>query len=296
MNRRAWILFVAVCLLWGIPYFLIKLALHDLTPLSVAFVRIAIGAAVLLPVALQQKMLTQLRGRWAALVALALVEIAAPFVLIASGEQWVSSALTAVLIATEPMFVALLALRFDHSERVGPWQLGGMTIGLAGVAVLLGVGGLGRHALAGAAMILLATLAYAAGALLIKRRFNDLPATGVVASSLAVSGVLLAAPGILSLPHSLPSGTTISALLVLGVACTGLGFIAFFSLIGEVGAGRATVITYVTPAIAVLLGVIANGEVFTATSALGLILILTGSWLATQERFIRRLATGERAA
>jgi drug/metabolite transporter (DMT)-like permease len=179
------------------------------------------------------------------------------------------------------MFISILALRFDHSERGGRRQAVGMLVGLVGVVVLLGLGGQGAGWAAGAAMILLATGCYACGALVIKNYLSDVSPLTVAAGGLSGSAVVLTVPAAFALPSALPSGETMIALLILGIACTGAGFIAFFSLIAQAGARRASFITYVSPVIAVALGVTAGGEHFTWTTAGGLALILTGSLFGT---------------
>lgn len=284
MPPRAWLYFCTVALLWGVPYFLIKIALGDLSPAMVVFARVAIGAVTLLPVAAVSGTIPDFRGRMGWILLLAALEIAIPFTLIATGEQWISSSLTGILIATEPLFVAAIAFRVDISERVSGQQLFGMVVGLAGVVMLLGLSTGGRNALLGAIMILLATLSYAGGALLIKVKLCDVSPIGVVAATLVASSVVLSVPALFSLPTSMPSTGTIVAMLVLGTACTGIAFLAFFRLIAIAGAGRATLITYVAPAIAVLAGVAARGETFSAATAGGLALILAGSWLGTMKR------------
>lgn len=281
MNRRAWLYFLAVSLLWGIPYFFIKVALRDLGPLAIAFVRVAIGAAVLLPIALRSGSLARMRERWLRAMALGIVEVAVPFALIPAGEQTIPSSLAGILIATEPLMIALVAMPFDPSERVGGTRLGGLLLGLAGVVVMLGLGGGGSVSLAGAALVLLATLGYSVGALLVKRWFSDVPPTGVAASTLCVGAVALLAPAALDAPRAIPSGATIVALLILGVGCTAFGLFCFFLLIGDVGAGRAAVITYVAPTVATALGVGLAGELLTPTTAVGFVLIVLGSWVST---------------
>lgn len=281
MNRRAWLYFLAVSLLWGIPYFFIKVALRDLGPVAIAFVRVAIGAAVLLPLALRSGSLARIRERWPQAIVLGLVEVATPFALIPAGEESIPSSLAGILIATEPLMIALVAIPFDPSERVGRMRLLGLFVGLAGVVVMLGLGGGGGVSLLGAALILLATLGYSIGALLVKRWFSDVPSIGVATSTLCVGAVALLIPAALGAPHTVPSGATIVALLILGVGCTAVGLLCFFLLIGEVGAGRAAVITYVAPVVATALGVGLAGELFTPSTAVGFALILLGSWLST---------------
>lgn len=282
MSRRAWFFFVLVSILWGVPYFFIKVALHDLTPSMIAFTRVVIGTVTLLPIALSTGALRKLRGRLGSVVLLSLLEVVVPFLLIATGEQRISSSLTGILIASEPMFIALLAIRFDIAERVGARQFGGLLVGLIGVVVLLGLDLSGKGALVGAGMVLLATFCYAAGALLMKLRFSDVPFVAVATASLGLSAVFLAVPGLITLPPTFPAGATVVSVVILGIACTAAGFVAFFVLISLAGAGRATTITYVAPAVAVLFGVVIGGESFGLSTAAGLGLILAGSWVATQ--------------
>lgn len=281
MDRRSWLLFATVTLLWGIPYFLIKVSLADLTPGAIVWARVVIGALTLLPVAVVQRSLPALRDRLSWLLLLALIEVVFPFLLIAGGEQYVTSSLTGILIATEPMAVALFALRFDPTERVSGRRLAGMLVGLAGVAVLLGLSVPDAQGFAGAGMILLATLMYGAGALLIKVQFADVPPAATVGGSLSIAGLLLIPTGVLGAPHMLPSPEIAFAVLVLGVASTGLGFLAFFALIARAGAARAAVITYVSPTVALILGVALRHEPVTAGTVVGMAAILAGSRLAT---------------
>jgi drug/metabolite transporter (DMT)-like permease len=282
VTSRGWALFLFMSVLWGVPYLLIKVAVDDLGPAWVAFGRTVIALAVLLPLARRRRVLGCLRGRWRGLALIGLLEVAAPFLLISAGERHVSSSLTGLLIASEPLLVALLALRLDATERVDGTRLVGLVVGIAGVGALLGldVGG-DRWELLGAAMVLAATACYATGALLVKRRFADLPplplATGVIASG----SVLLLPAALLDVPARAPSAGAVAAVATLGVACTAIGFLGFFALIGEAGAGRATVITYVNPAVAVALGVAVLGEPLGAATVAGFLLIVAGSWLST---------------
>ena len=296
MDRKAWMLFAAVVLLWGVPYYFIKVALHDLSPQVIVWLRVIIGALTLLPATLRSGLLRHVWHRFGLFVFLALIEIVVPFSLIAGGEQYISSSLTGILIATEPMFIALLALRFDASERIGRSRMMGLVVGLVGVAALLGLDFGGSSALVGACMILLATLAYAAGAMMIKLRFADVPAATVVVGSLALSAIVLALPAAMTLPSHGPGPGTVLAITALGTGCTGIGFLLFFALIGRTGAGRATLITYVSPIVAVLLGVLAGGEGLGIASLAGLLLILAGSWCAARPEPPSRQRAGVRAA
>jgi drug/metabolite transporter (DMT)-like permease len=208
-----------------------------------------------------------------------------PWPLIGFGEQRVSSGLAAILIAAVPLVVALMAIRVDPDERAEGPRLVGLVIGFAGVVVLLGLDVAGRPGeLLGAFAILLAAIGYAAGPMIIKHRFRDMEALGPVTGSMGISAVVLAPFALVSAPASTPSGQTILSVLVLGLACSALAFLLFFALIGEVGPGRATVITYVNPVVAVALGVVLLGEHLGPTAVAGLLLILAGSWLSTGGR------------
>jgi drug/metabolite transporter (DMT)-like permease len=283
VTRRAWVLFAVMAVLWGVPYLFIKIAVAELPPVTLVAARTAIAAAVLLPVALWRGDLLGLRGRLAAVVGLMLLEVTLPFLLISAGEQRIASSLTGLLIASVPMMIALLALRFDASERVGRLQVLGLCLGLAGVAAILGLD-VGRDPaqLLGAAMVLLAALLYALGALLVKHAFSDVSPLGPATAALALNTVLLAPFALASAPHRVPSPQVVLALLGLGVLCTAVAFLVYFALIVEAGAGRAAVITYVNPAIAVALGVIVLGERLTPVTVAGFVLVIAGSWLSTR--------------
>ena len=284
MSLRGWALFAAMSVAWGVPYLFIKIAVDDgLSPGFVAWSRVALAALVLLPLALKAGALRGLPLRW--LVAFAIAEICIPFPLIAFGETRVSSSLTAILIASLPLVVAFLSLRFDRSERPTRTRLLGMLIGLAGVAALVGIdmGGTTSE-LVGAGAILLATLGYACGPLIVKRQLAGADPLGPVTAAMAIASIILLPFGIGDFPAETPSSEAIVSLVVLGLVCSALAFLIFFRLIAEVGPSRATVITYVNPVVALALGVAVLGESVTAGAVAGLLLILAGSWLATDGR------------
>src|SRR5713101_1802852 len=283
MTRKGWLLFTAMSMIWGIPYLFIKIAVRELDPTVVVFARVGIAAAVLLPVAARRRLLRKLRGGVLAIIALAFVQIVGPFLMISYGEQHIASSLTSLLIAADPLLVALLALRFDPGERVSGLRLVGLLIGMGGVIVLLGldVGG-DKQRLLGAALVLLAAAGYAASALLIKRpAIAALPRLGVVAAECATATVVLFPLAVTRLPGRIPNPEVIVSLLVLGLICTALAYLIFFALVAEVGASRGTVITYVNPAVSVFLGVTLLGESLNAAIVVGFLLIIVGSWLST---------------
>ncbi len=283
MSRKGWLLFMAISVFWGIPYLFIKIAVRELDPTVVVFARVGIAAVVLVPVALFRGTWQQLRQQWRAIVVLSCVQIVGPFLLISYGEQHIASSLTSLLIAADPLLVALLALRFDPSERVSGLRLVGLFIGMGGVVALLGldVGG-DRQGLLGAGLVLLAAAGYAVAALLVKRPpVATLPLLGVVAAECAVTTVVLLPLAVMRLPNRVPDLEVMVSLLVLGLICTALAYLTFYALVSEVGASRGTVFTYVNPVVSVFLGVTLLGEPLNAAMVAGFILILVGSWLST---------------
>ena len=285
MSRRAWIAFATCSVLWGVPYFLIKVAVDDVSPMFVAWSRVALGAAVLIPVAWRFGAFRGVRDRWPVILAFAVIEIAIPFTLIPVGEKWIASSLAAILIAAVPLTIALMTIRFNPAERVHGARLIGLFVGLAGVVALVGIDVAGRpKELLGAACMLVATVGYAAGPMLIRMKMSDLHPMGPVASSLGVAALLMAPAGIATAPGSMPAGKVVASIAVLGVACTAIALATMFFLVAEAGPSRASIITYVNPVIAVALGVAFLGESLGAASVAGLLLILAGSWLATGGR------------
>ncbi len=282
MTRRAWLLFAAMGALWGLPYLLIKVAVAEVDPAVVVFVRLGLSAVVLVPIAIASGALTHgLRRRWRRLSVIAGIGIVVPFVLIGYGEQHITSSLAALLVASDPLFVVLLALALDRSERASGTRLIGLVLGLVGVAALFGlaVGG-DALGLLGGALVLIAALCYALSALLVKG-LSDVPRLGSVTATCSIAAVLIAPLAVTRLPTTMPDTGVIAAILALALLCTALAYVLYFSLIVDAGATRASLITYVNPAVAVLLGVIILGEPLTFGTMLGFALILAGCALAT---------------
>jgi len=292
VSARAWALFAAVSVIWGMPYLFIKIAVDEISPSLLAWSRLALAAVVLLPLAWKLGALRGLRERWRILTLFAAVEMAVPWPLLGFGEVHVSSSLAAILVATVPLFVALLATRFDHSERPTVKRLVGMLIGLAGVVALVGIdlGGQGDELL-GALAVLAVAFLYAIGPMIVKRRLSDVDPLGPVAASLGIAALLVTPFALADLPGSMPSADTFASIAVLGLLCSALAFLLFFRLIAEVGPGSATVITYINPVVALALGVIVLNESVTTGVIAGLLLILAGSWLSTDGRLPPGLAS-----
>jgi drug/metabolite transporter (DMT)-like permease len=264
----------------------IKMALDEgVQPAFLAWARVALGAAILLPLAFHRKALRGAQARFGAIAAYAACEIVVPFILISVGEQYVSSSLTAILIATMPLIVALLSLRLNPTDNLAKTQLLGLVIGFGGVFALVGVDIAGRaDELIGAALVLVATLGYATAPIIVDRHLTDLDPLGAVAVSLSLAAVVLSPAAFWSPPDTALSLEAVSSLVVLGVVCTALGLVIFFRLIAEAGPFRASIITYVNPLVAVVLGVLALNESLGVASITGLVLILAGSWLSTNKQ------------
>jgi drug/metabolite transporter (DMT)-like permease len=298
MSARAWTGFAALSVLWGVPYFFIKVAVDGgMSPAFIAWVRVVLAAAILLALAKRAGVLFTVRGHWRWLAIYGVIEIAIPFPLIAAGEQHVSSSLAAILIAAVPLFVALLAIRFDQAERASGSRLVGLLIGLTGVVVLMGIDVAGkRDEMLGAAAILVAAFGYAAAPMVLKRKFAHLDSRAAMGTSLAIAAVVLTPFAALAPPDAMPDADVLASLAVLGIACTALALVVLTALIVEIGPGRALVITYINPVIAVALGVLILGEHLGTGSVLGLLLILVGSWLSTDGRLPPRLLSLGRSA
>ena len=280
MTRRGWLLFSAMCVLWGIPYLLIKVAVEELSPAVLVFCRTAGAAALLLPIAAARGQLRPLLAHWRPLVAFAAVEMAVPWLLLARAEQSLSSSLTGLLVAAVPMVAALASRLLGYDDRLDRLRLLGLVVGIAGVAVLLGLD-LGGE-LTAAAAVAVVVLGYATGPLIISHRLSEVPALGVIAGSLGLTALVYAPFAVAGWPSHVPSAKVVSSVVVLALACTVAAFLVFFALIAEAGPQRALVITFVNPAVAVTLGVVLLGEHLTAGLLVGFPLILVGCVLATR--------------
>ncbi|HEX8929963.1 MAG TPA: EamA family transporter, partial [Actinomycetota bacterium] len=262
MSRRGWILFATMSVIWGIPYLMIKVAVEELAPSTMVLARCGIATLLLLPIALLRGQIRPLLPRWKPLLAYTVVEICGPWLLLAFAEQRLSSSLTGLLIAGVPLVGALLARFGPERERLGARRLAGLLVGLAGVGALIGFesgAGDGRAILA----VALVVIGYALGPAILSHTLADLPSLGVVAASLAIATVVYLPAGVIQAPGAWPPAKVTLAVLGLAVICTAVAFLVFFKLIAEVGPARSTVITYVNPAVAVLLGVVVLDEAFT---------------------------------
>ncbi len=287
MNRRSWVLMSLLAALWGASYLFIKVSLEDgLDPVFIVFARIALGAIVLVAIAVRAGILAQMRPLVGPILVLAVVQVVLPFVLITYGEQHISSALTGILVSAAPIFTALIAVRFDDDERPHGIATAGVVMGMVGVVLLFGFDLTGdAQALAGGLMVLLAAVGYAAGSLYLKHRVRGVAPVGVAAATMLAGTAVLLPFALFTLPAEMPELQTIGAMLALGAGGTGIAFAIYFTLIAEIGPGRASLVAYIAPGFAVFYGVTLLGEPLTIGAILGLVLILAGSWVAAEGRW-----------
>jgi drug/metabolite transporter (DMT)-like permease len=281
VSRRGWVLFALMSVIWGVPYLLIKVADTGVAVPVLVFARVGVGTAVLLPLAIRRGQIRVLATRWRWLALFAVVEIMLPWALLSDAERHLSSSLTGLLIAAVPIIGLVLARLTGGPERLTVVRWAGLLAGLVGVALLAG-----PHLAGGGAWpvteVMLVALCYATGPLILNRKLGDLPGLGMTAVCLAAATVVYAPFAALTWPAAVPSAAVLGSLAALGVLCTALAFVLFFQLIAEAGPARATVITYVNPAVAVALGVSVLGEPLTPGIVAAFVLILSGSVLATR--------------
>jgi drug/metabolite transporter (DMT)-like permease len=274
-------LFAAMSVIWGIPYLLIKVAVEGVSVPVLVLARTAIGAAVLLPLALSRAAWAPVLRHWRPVLVFAFFEIIAAWLLLSDAERHISSSLTGLLIAAAPIIAAVLDRLTGGETRFGVKRTVGLTVGLVGVAVLAGPELTGGSAWPVTEVLLVATC-YAIAPLVAARYLGDVPALPMTAACLTVAALVYAAPAAATWPDHLPGARILLAVAGLAVICTAVAFIVFFALIREVGAARALVFTYVNPAVALAAGVIILNEPLTPWNVAGLGLILAGSVLATR--------------
>ena len=294
MTWRVWLAFVALGIIWGLPYFFIRLAVQEVSPFVVAWGRVTLAAVVLLPVAWRRGALHSLGPHMRPVAAFAVIEFVIPFSAISIGEQWVSSSIAGILISGVPLTVVLISRFFGVHERIGPVRSLGLALGLIGVVSLLGFGTIsGPLGWAGAACLLLAVIGYAIGPLIIQRHLRGLDSIGPVAASLGIASAVLMLPTAATFPHHLPSGVTLASIAVLGLLCTAVAMLLMFYIVGHAGASRASLVAYINPAVAALLGVGFLNERLGVGGTVGFVLILLGSWLAARGAAPQRAVAAE---
>jgi len=281
MTRRGLLLFVAMCLIWGIPYLFIRIAVLEISLATLVFLRTAIAALVLTPIAIRQGGIRDLFDKWRPLAFFAVIEIGVPWLSISTAEQQISSSLAGLLISAVPLVGVVIAPLFGNREKIGPLNLAGLVLGLVGVAAIVGLD-LRATGWVPLVEIAVVVVCYATGPAILARYLSGLPAAGVNAAALAFCAILYAPLAALQWPHAVPSVGVVESVAVLALVCSALGFLIFFALIAEIGPVRATVITYINPAVAAVAGILVLRETFTVGMGIGFVLVLAGSTLATR--------------
>jgi drug/metabolite transporter (DMT)-like permease len=270
-----------MCLIWGVPYLFIRVAVEYLHPGTLVFLRTAGATAVLLPVALARRQLVPVLARWRGLLVFTAIEVMIPWILLSDAERHLSSSLTGLLLAAVPLVGALVAFFTRHADRVTRAQLVGLLLGLVGVTALVGLDFSGLNLFAVLEMAVV-SICYATAPMLMARSLSDLPGLGVIAAAMTIATVGYLPFLVFQPPGRLP-WSAVSSVAVLSLLCTALAFIVFFRLIAEIGPTRSMVFTYVNPAVAVVLGALVLGEKVTTGMLVGFPLILAGSIIAARK-------------
>ena len=274
-------LLLIVAAIWGASYLFIKVAVDEIEPIPMMDLRLLLAAAVLVPVLVlrlgAREAVAEVRSTGAGAFILGVSNMAIPFVLIAWGEKHIDSGVAAIANATVPIFVALLAIRFNPSERVRGWRLAGVAMGLVGVGVLAGVNPEGGWwGVAGTLAVVVASLSYASANLYTQQRFPATSPLVITTASVLAASLLLLPPALFQLPEEMPSWQALGSVAALGIAGTAFALLFFYAMLTRYGASRASLVTYLLPPFALFYGVVFLDERMTLNAVLGLILILAG--------------------
>ena len=284
MTKAGWGRFALLGFLWGTPYLFLKIAVEEIPTAAIVFFRVLVGAIVLIPITLRGKNLAIARKYWPFVLLYAITELIGPWYLITHAEQKISSGLTGLLVATVPIWSAVLASIFGDHTVWHKSRLFGLIIGFIGVVAVVGIESLsGRQDLVSILMVLLAAIGYAYAINMINRRIPEVPGIAINTWAMIITMIVYLPFVFLNMPTEVPSIEAVGSVLALGVFCTAIAFIIFFKLVAEVGPPRASFITYLNTAVAVLLGVIILGEPITLGITIGLPLVLIGSYFASRK-------------
>ena len=284
MSKTGWSRFAVLGFIWGIPYLFLKVAVEEISPAVVVLGRVGIGALILLPIALHRRVLFIPRKYWPFALLYAVTELIGPWYFITAAEQKITSGLAGLLIATTPIWAALLASIFGDKSVWHTSRLFGLIVGFIGVIAVVGIESLsGRQDIVAIGMVILAAMGYAYAINMITRRIPDVSGLGLNTWAMIITAIAFLPFAIGTWPATTPSLEAMGSVVVLGVVCTAIAFVVFFKLVAEVGPPRASLITYLNTAVAVLLGVVILDEPFTLGIAIGLPLVLIGSYFASRK-------------
>jgi drug/metabolite transporter (DMT)-like permease len=289
MSRKGFLLFLACGIVWGIPYFFIKIAVQDFSVPTIIFVRTAIGALVLVPIALRRKAFLPALKKWKTVLAFATFEMIGPWWLINSSENGhINSGLAGLLVATVPFFAMAIGYFYLGDKTAAhPKNVMGLVFGFAGIILLVGIDALTQNLeVVWVGAMILAALGYAVAPAIASKTAPNVEMVGILSLSMAFSALVYSVPAAL---NPLAPGVTMPAveswvsLAILGAVCSALAFVLFFALIREVSYSRSTLITYANTAVAILIGVAFGSEPFTVGMAVGLPLVAVGSYFASRQ-------------
>lgn len=284
MSRRGWVLFAAMSVIWGLPYLLIAISVESLAPATVVAGRTGIAALLLLPIALHQGSLRVALRYWPWVLVFAVIEMAVPFILLGHAEQTLPSGLTGLLVATVPLFGAVVSYVLGDHHALTRSRVAGLFIGVAGVALVVGAAsGDGDVRLLNVIEVLIVAVCYAIAPFITYRKLTEVPGIGIATLSLGMVAIVYLPIAALA-QDGTPTTRSLSALVALAIVCTAIAFVVFFALIREVGPARATVITFINPVVALALGVAVLDEHLSWGQLLGLPIVLAGCWLAAGKR------------
>jgi len=287
MSRRGWFLFLLVGFLWGIPYLFIKVAVdpdNGFTPATVVCLRTAIGAAILIPLAIRGGHFSAALKGYKYVALYALLEMIGPWILIGTAEQKISSGLAGLLVASVPIWATIFAsLRGDKTV----WQrkrLFGIVVGFIGLIAVVGIESItGTADALSIFMVLLASIGYSYAVMMVQGALPGVSGVAINAVAMAIAALFYLPFAIAQWPTHTISAGAIRAVIGLGVLSTGAAFAAFFTLANIIGVARGSLVTYLNTACAVVLGVIILDEPLTTGIILGLPLVLIGSYFASRK-------------
>jgi len=281
MSRRGLVLFAAMCVIWGIPYLFIRIAVHEISPATLVAVRTGVAALILLPIAFTRGGLRGIGKAWPWIIVFSAVEVGGPWFALSSAEQQISSALAGLLISAVPLVTLIIGIGFRNRQHIGPANVAGLLVGLVGVALIVGFD-LRASSIGALVEMAVVVVGYALGPTIFARYLTGVPSFTVNGTALALCCLAYAPVAAVQWPHAVPSPGVFGAVAVLAVVCTALAFLLYFELVKEVGPVRASVVTYVNPAVAAVLGVAVLRESLTVGMLVGFALVLGGSGLATR--------------
>jgi len=285
MSRRALFHFAVSGLFWGIPYLLMKVAVRDIEPAVIVCGRVLIGAAILIPIAIHQKVLMDAIRGWRYVLPYAFFEMMIPWILITNAEKQISSGLAGLLIATVPIWSTIFASMTGDKTVWHSKRLVGMLVGFIGLIGLVGYESIiGSSDPLSIAMMLVAAISYSYAVNMISQKLPDVSGIAINGLAMVFTSIAYAPLMIVQFPEvSAVSKESAASLLALGVFSTALAFISFFIVLKEIGPARASIGTYVNTAVAVVLGVMILSEPLTIGIIIGLPLVMIGSFLASRK-------------